>query len=154
MTEAPYSWNARVIGAEGWEEQYTVRAISADGFAKRVAALKVELIGLGYHPAPSKGNGSSASASAPASEAQAQPAQPDKVRLCPKHGTPLEKREGKNGGFSTLARKRITVNGVRGKRTNQASARAPGSWALSPTFSRGDTMSDNNELSTQEAMGC
>lgn len=83
--EMPYSWNARMIGAEGFEEQFTVRAVNDKPFLQRVARLKAELIAAGYKPI---GRSAAQAASTPEAES---------VPNCAIHGTPMAKRTGKGG---------------------------------------------------------
>lgn len=89
MHEAPYSCNCTAIGAEGFSEMFTVRAISPEGFYARVAQLKSNLLDLGYKPSPVRG----ASASTPAAGTDEQ------APVCGIHGKPMQKRQGHNGSF-------------------------------------------------------
>lgn len=90
MTEAPYSWNVSAQDPEtGFIEQFTVRAISFEGFTQRVAMVKRQLAERKYKPAPRYGAHSNASTSA---------AQEDPAPVCAIHKTQMQKRQGKNGG--------------------------------------------------------
>lgn len=91
MNEAPYSWNATVQDPEtGFVEQFTVRAISAEGFIQRVGAMKVQLIERGYKPVTRPGNGHNP---APASD------NGEQAPICAIHNKPMTKVQGQKGSF-------------------------------------------------------
>lgn len=84
MTEAPYSWNCTAIDENGFNEMFTVRAVTAEGFYARVAQAKSNLLDLGYKPAPTRGT----AASAPTPTGTGEPAP-----VCAIHKTPMQKRQ-------------------------------------------------------------
>lgn len=91
MSEAPYSWNVTAHDPEtGFVEQFTVRAISAEGFIQRLGALKVQLIERGYKPVARNANGHSA---APASE------NGEQSPTCAIHNKAMTKVQGAKGSF-------------------------------------------------------
>lgn len=89
FSEAPLSWNVRAISVEGFEEQFTVRGQTIEGFFKRVQTTKQALLDLEYKPV-SRSNGHSAAAeSAPAEQAP----------MCAIHNKPMSKVQGAKGSF-------------------------------------------------------
>lgn len=87
MSEAPYSWNVFAMSPDGYREQFTVRAITHEGFTARVTKMKEVLKDLGYSPAKAR---EATGETVPAQEA---------APICPYHKVPMEKRQGKNGFF-------------------------------------------------------
>jgi len=86
--EMPYSWNVRVTGPEGFDEQFTVRAVNEKPFMDRVAQLKRDLTERGYKATATRAPQAGNAAPAPAEET---------APLCAIHNVPMKKRTGRNG---------------------------------------------------------
>lgn len=84
MHEAPYSWNCTAVSPEGFNEMFTVRAVSAEGFNSRILQMKSNLLDLGYKPATARG-------AAPATQAQGD-GTTEAVPNCVIHNKPMSKR--------------------------------------------------------------
>lgn len=104
MTEAPYSWNVSAQDENGFVEMFTVRAVSEKGFLERVARVKQMLADANYKPAPTRGAYAASSAGSSAAQS-ANDANADAAPTCGIHGTPMQKRQGKNGAFWSCPQK-------------------------------------------------
>jgi len=80
--EMPYSANVRAVDADGFEWQFTARAVNEKPFMERIEHLRDELKRRGYKPAGTRATGS-APTGAPADEP---------APLCVIHNTPMKKR--------------------------------------------------------------
>ena len=89
MHDAPFSWNVRATSQDGFDEQFTVRAVTPAGFFERIAYVKAQLIERGYTPAPVR-------SAAPNTTATAGP-DADAAPVCAIHKTPMQERTGRNG---------------------------------------------------------
>jgi len=86
--EMPYSANVRAVDADGFEWQFTARAVNEKPFMERIEHLRDELKKRGYKPV----TGRAASVSTSANEPQAESAP-----LCAIHNAPMQKRQGRGG---------------------------------------------------------
>lgn len=92
LPEAPAAWNTLVMDADGFEEQFTLRAATARELMTRVGEMKNYLKQKGYRPVQRR----SASAKDGAGQTNdAEPAQ-EQAPLCAIHNVPMERRS-KNG---------------------------------------------------------
>lgn len=83
LLEAPAAWNTIVADADGFEEQFTLRAATARELMRHVGEMKNHLKQKGYRPVPRKGQGASIITPANADE---------KAPLCAVHKTEMVKR--------------------------------------------------------------
>lgn len=88
--EMPYSANVRATDVNGFEWQFTARAVNESPFAERIARLQKYLLANNFKPTPSRGGATTTVNTA--SESPIEPAP-----LCAIHKEPMAKRQGKNG---------------------------------------------------------
>lgn len=82
--EAPYSWNTNVIDANGFVQQFTVRAATLAGFHQRIEKELEYLHLKGYKPAPVRSFGKGERKELKAL---------DNAPLCPEHDEAMHPRE-------------------------------------------------------------
>lgn len=95
MHEAPFSWNVSAQSPEGFNEQFTVRGVTLQGFMNRVDTVKKNLTDKKYTPARRSGGTETASSTA---EGETAP-------LCAIHHTPLTKRSKDGRSFWSCNKK-------------------------------------------------